>query len=140
MSNAFDKYLLTLSDKEVDEQFLIEYNRCIKSNFRTSYHEPLDSDDLQRLYNHLLKNHSQGFSESTNTIYVYPKTNKSFLAQNRFLNKVYLENNNIIIESNDHNLCSEVIEFLNKNEKFCKLKFIELNSNGKKTGFIEELL
>jgi hypothetical protein len=141
---SIDDYVNSLNNEEFENQFLSELNKCeedfLKNIKEEKNYSKLTNDDLKSIYTYMPKKHIHGFSD--NIIYLGStiQLNDEFIKGGIFCwNKIYAKNNFIVLESADYELLYDLLESMKEAELSYKIKFIEINPYGEKTGVSEEI-
>jgi hypothetical protein len=142
---SIEDYVFSLYNNDkgrFEAEFLREFKRCTKpyDNKIDAGANKIDAGIMLSIYSHLPKNHINGFLGET--IYI---GSRIFIDGNLMKdkaiswNKIYPENNYLVVEGTDFELCIELIDSLNKAGMRYDVTFIETDIRGKKTGFIGEI-
>jgi hypothetical protein len=136
---SIEDYVFSLYDKDkgkFEAEFLKEFKKCAKP-----FNNKIDIDKMLPIYSYLSKNHNyHGFLGET--IYI---GSRIFISDNLMKdkavswNKIYPENNYLVMEGADFELCIELIDSIKKAGMSYDVTFIETDIRGKKTGFIGEI-
>jgi hypothetical protein len=145
---TLEDHIFSLSDedfeKEFKKEFLNELNKC-ENEFKKKFNNSksvkyVSKDDLQIIYSYMSNKNIQSYSNNIiyvgSTVQVQDEMSKGSIF---CWNKIYAQNNMLVVESNDFDLCLDILKSMKQAELKYKIKFIEINPYGEHTGFIEEI-
>lgn len=136
---TLDDYVSSLDEKEFEKQFLIELDKCISDAYIAD--ELKNAEDMLTINSYMSNKYIKGFSDN-NVIHLgsMVQVKDDLFDGDLFCwNKIYVQNKSLIVESSDFDLCFEVMDAIKQAELKYKIKFVEIDAYGDKTGFIEEI-